>query len=151
MRPRSIVCDRVRAQISVELDGELSQLERAMLAAHVRRCAECRAYGVEVTAFTDELRAAELQVMERPVVVRRLRRAVAGRRWMQVPAAAALALTVVGVATQVAALGPRPAGQSASLGAPVRFPTRAELERELALIAMASGHGRGTGARETVR
>ena len=48
----SAACDRVRAQISLELDSELSQLERAMVAAHVVRCAGCRAFRTGVTAVT---------------------------------------------------------------------------------------------------
>ena len=35
------VCARVREQVSLELDGELSQLEQRMLAAHLERCAAC--------------------------------------------------------------------------------------------------------------
>ena len=71
MRPGipSLVCDRVRAQISVGLDGELSQLERAMLASHLARCAGCARYEQDVTAFTQALRAAPLEPLSRPIVV----------------------------------------------------------------------------------
>ena len=38
------VCSRVREQVSLELDGELSQLEQRMLGAHLERCGGCAAY-----------------------------------------------------------------------------------------------------------
>ena len=37
-----LVCERVRGQVSLMLDGELSQLEQRMVAAHLERCADCR-------------------------------------------------------------------------------------------------------------
>ena len=64
----------MRAQVSLRLDGELSQLELRMLDAHLARCAECREYDADVTRITTELRAAPLERMEIPVVIRRPRR-----------------------------------------------------------------------------
>ncbi|HWQ24220.1 MAG TPA: zf-HC2 domain-containing protein [Gaiellaceae bacterium] len=123
--PRSLVCDRVRAQVSLRLDGELSQLESRMLDAHLARCAECRAYEAAVTAVTNELRAAPLEPLPRPIAVRRPRRlAVAAR--LQAGIAAALALAVVGLATQ---LGPRETEPGVSH--PGRFDTAQQLTREV--------------------
>ena len=48
----SLSCDRAREWASLRLDGELSQLEGAMLASHVDRCAECRTVVAEIEAFT---------------------------------------------------------------------------------------------------
>lgn len=141
-----VVCDRVRAQISLELDGELSQFERAMLAAHLARCPDCRAYEAEVTAFTRALRAAPLERVETRVVVRRPRRVAAVR--LPASVAAVLALAVVGVASQLAANQAADTRLS-SPRAQLRFPTLDELEHELTLIEAASGSRRG--ARETVR
>ena len=64
-----LVCDRVRAQISLELDGELSQLERAMLTSHLARCTDCRVFEAEVTAFTHALRAAPLETLSVPISI----------------------------------------------------------------------------------
>lgn len=131
VRP-GIVCDRVRAQVSLAQDGELSQLERRMLAVHLALCADCRAFGADVTAFTRELRLARLEVPEHAVVVRRLRRPAIAR--LHVAAAAALAIVSLGVASQLAALG----GSDAPLvwsGDPVtQFPTLGELQWELAIL-----------------
>src|SRR5919107_2195430 len=94
----SVGCDRVRAQVSLELDGEISQLERALLGAHLRRCADCRSFRERTRAFTTELRAAPLSRPPADLHVRRPRRiSVVGR--YQAGVAAAMALAIVGVAS----------------------------------------------------
>ena len=133
--PRSVVCDRVREQISLRLDGELSQLESRMLAAHLRRCPTCREYEADVVRFTDEIRSAPLERMERPIVIRRLRRVSALR--LQAGVAAALAVAVLGAVTQIQALETEP-----SFASPERFPTTAQLEREVDQI-IADGNSFG--------
>ena len=75
----SVACDRFREQASLSLDGELSQLERRMLDAHLARCPSCSAFAVEVTAFTEDLRAAPLERPRRPIVVQRPRRIATAR------------------------------------------------------------------------
>lgn len=127
----SVVCQRVRAQVSLQLDDELSQLERRMLEAHLERCPQCSAYAADVTAFTHQLRWAPLETLERPVVVRRPRRLALAR--LQVGAAAVLAVATVGVAAQVTQSGQRDTSLS-SRGAVTQFPTRAELDKELAIL-----------------
>jgi predicted anti-sigma-YlaC factor YlaD len=95
-----MVCERVRGQVSVLLDGELSQLEQRMVAAHLDRCADCRAFEATVRSFTEDLRAAPIEVPSRPIVLRRARRVVFSAR--QVSAAAAtIAVAVLGVASQL--------------------------------------------------
>lgn len=96
MRP-SPICERVRFQVSLELDGELSQFEQAMLTAHVARCAECRAYQDDLLAITRQLRTTPLELLESPIVLPRRRRALA--RPFQVVAVAAVALAAVGSVT----------------------------------------------------
>lgn len=128
----SIICERVRGQVSLELDGQLSQLERTMLAGHIARCGKCRAYRAEVRAFTEALRSAPLAPLEHPVVVRRPRRHVLAR--LQVAAAAMLMLAAVGVATQLGAQQRPGPARSDSAGQVSRFPTRGELEREIAIL-----------------
>lgn len=129
----SVVCERVRAQVSLQLDGELSELEARMLDAHLVRCPDCSAYANNVRSFTHELRAAPLESPSAPVVVRRSRRAILGR--FQVAATAALAIAAVGIASQLAP----PRSQSpafAESGVITQFQTRLELERELAIIEL---------------
>ena len=140
----SAACDRVRAQISLELDGELSQLERAMVAAHVVRCGGCRAFRSGVTAVTRELRAAPLEQPPASVLVRRPRRISSIARF-QAGVAAAMAFTIVGVASQVAA--PQRATTHFPALRVVHFQSQSELNHELALISgsgLSSGSGEAT-------
>jgi anti-sigma factor RsiW len=133
VRP-SVICDRVRSQVSLELDGELSQLERAMVAAHLRRCPECRAYQAQVTSFTRVLREAPLKEMEKPVVVRKPRRAIAGR--LQAGVAAAVALVALGVTGRIA-ISESPAPRSPSVAPQqVGNPSMGDLQNELAILQL---------------
>ena len=133
VRP-SVICDRVRSQVSLDLDGELSQLERAMVAAHLRRCLDCRAYEAQVTAFTRVLREAPLRQMERPVVVRKPRRWVAAR--LQAGVAAAVALVALGVTGRIA-LSESPAPSSPSVAQQqVENPSMGDLQNELAILEL---------------
>jgi predicted anti-sigma-YlaC factor YlaD len=126
----SVNCSRVRAQVSLRLDDELSQLERRMLSAHLERCDDCRVYADEVEEFTLALRAAPPVPLDRPIVVRRPRRLVIAR--MQAGVAAVLAIAAVGLASQVT---PSSSGEVSDWSVTVtRFPTRAETEHELALL-----------------
>ena len=96
---RPAVCERSRAYVSQGLDGELPELERRMLAAHLPRCGACRAYAHEAQAITAALRAAALEPLERPVAPFVPRRHPG--RVRQVAAVAATALVVVGVGSVV--------------------------------------------------
>jgi anti-sigma factor RsiW len=129
VRP-SVICDRVRSQVSLELDGELSQLERAMVSAHLERCPECREYESEVTAFTRVLREAPLKRMESPVVVRRPRRAIVAR--LQAGAAAAIAVAALGAASQVAPDGRSPTAPVE--GRQIQYPSQQQIQGEQAIL-----------------
>lgn len=94
-----MVCERVRGQVSVLLDGELSQLEQRMVAAHLERCADCSAFEATVRSFTEELRATPAVSPQRPIVVRRTRRVSVSA--LQVSAAATIAVAVLGVVSQL--------------------------------------------------
>jgi predicted anti-sigma-YlaC factor YlaD len=137
-------CDRVRSQISLELDGELSQLERAMVAAHVVRCGDCRAFRSGSTAVTRELRAAPLEQPPPSVLVRRPRRISSIARF-QAGVAAAMAFAIVGVASQIAT--PQRANTSFPTLRVVHFQSQTELNHELALLGVA-GSGRSSGSGE---
>ncbi len=67
-RVRDRGCERAKAWASLELDDELSQLERALLAAHLRRCEPCAAYVADVRAATAALRSAPLEQPEGTVL-----------------------------------------------------------------------------------
>ncbi len=57
---RTGVCERARAWVSLSLDGELSELERRLLDAHLGRCAACDAFAAEVEGVVEGLRATPL-------------------------------------------------------------------------------------------
>ena len=125
------VCSRVREQVSLELDGELSQLEQRMLGAHLERCPRCAAYAAEVRDVTERIRNAPRAVMQRPVVVRRRRPLTTVR--LQVGVAAAFALAALGLGTQLASTEPQ--GSLARFeGQPALNPPRSVYEQEQAIL-----------------
>ncbi len=127
-----MVCERVREQVSLLLDGELSELEERMLESHVAQCPPCADFRVSVTTFTESLRAAPFEVLETPIVVQR-RRVISMSR-LQVGVAAVLALAALGLGTR---LQSEPTS-SASLEARAitRFPSDAEIASEAALLRL---------------
>jgi predicted anti-sigma-YlaC factor YlaD len=124
----SVTCTRVREQVSLRLDGELSELEQRMLDSHLTRCQQCRAYSTNVVEFTSALREAPAVPLLRPVIVSRARRISIAR--LQFGVAAALALAALGLGTQ---LSSSRSGTEFS-GAITRYPTQSELDRELAIL-----------------
>ena len=126
-----MICDRVRSQVSLELDGELSQLERAMVAAHLERCPDCSAYESEVTSFTHLLRQAPLKELESPVVIRKPHRTIAAR--LQAGVAAAVAVAALGAASQVVPEAQDPA-RSPSESRQIQYPSLRQIEREQAIL-----------------
>ena len=124
---RSLVCDRVRAQVSLGLDGELSQLETRMIAAHLARCADCAAFEEDVRTFTSELRAAPMEQLENPIeIVRSPRRALPR---VQIGVAAAFAVALLGAMTQLVT----PESDRA-FASPQQYATNTQLSREVAQI-----------------
>jgi anti-sigma factor RsiW len=55
------LCARARFWASLRVDGELSELEGALLDAHLARCAECSATAAGFGASTEALRSARLE------------------------------------------------------------------------------------------
>ena len=128
-------CQRVRAQVSLQLDAELSQLEIRMLEAHLARCSDCREFEADVAEFTAELRAAPLEPLAQPVVIPHRRRfSVIGA---QVGVAAVMALAIAGVAGRMALDELRPASGSRADATARLFETSWQPERELADLAKA--------------
>jgi anti-sigma factor RsiW len=126
------VCARVREQVSLELDGELSQLEQRMLAAHLERCSACATYADDVRDLTERIRSAPPHPMRRPVVIRRARHVSTTR--LQVGIAAAFALAALGLGTQLAASPAREGSLAQYEGQPDLSPPRSVLEREQAIL-----------------
>ena len=127
-----MICERNRAQVSLLLDGELSELEGRMLESHVAQCRPCAEFRASVTTFTESLRAAPFEVLETPIVVQR-RRVISMSR-LQVGVAAAFALAALGLGTH---LQSKPnASVSLQDRAITRFPSDAEIASEAALLRL---------------
>jgi anti-sigma factor RsiW len=110
-------------------DGELSELERKLLDAHVERCAACAHFKTEVACVAAELRAASLHPLPQPVSVPVWRRRQAYARMRTVGAAAAVAVMAIGVASR----SPLPTDDRESLDLPrvTNFANNAQREVEL--------------------
>jgi predicted anti-sigma-YlaC factor YlaD len=91
-------CERARQWASLELDGELSSFERALLDAHAEGCASCTEFRAEIGSLTGALRAAPQERFEGVVIARVRRRA----RIRLAPAAAAMAVAAVGLGSILA-------------------------------------------------
>jgi UDP-N-acetylmuramyl pentapeptide synthase len=105
------VCNRTRMQASLRLDSELSELEEALMAAHLARCANCRSFADDLGTLTDTLRTAPLvePSVEFQIPRRRLRFGIA-----QVGTAAAATITAAIALGGFVGLDPAPARISAS-------------------------------------
>jgi predicted anti-sigma-YlaC factor YlaD len=134
--PASVTCTRVREQVSLRLDGELSELEERMVDSHLARCEQCEAYSASVVEFTSALRDAPAVPLPRPVVVSHARRFSIAR--LQIGVAAALALAALGLGTH---LSSSRSGAELS-GTITRYPTQSELDRELAILGNLSDRER---------
>jgi ferric-dicitrate binding protein FerR (iron transport regulator) len=99
---RDSACERASVWMSLELDGELSQVERALLAAHTRRCAACARARQDFDTLTSMVRTTPLEAPARVFSIPVRRRRVTGVR---VGAAAALVAVAVGLGSLGASLG----------------------------------------------
>jgi predicted anti-sigma-YlaC factor YlaD len=123
-------CERVREQLSLALDGELSELDALRLQTHLRDCPDCSAFEAAMRAATTILRTAEPEEPIFPLMVPRRRRVQV--RMLQAGAAAAAVALVAALSTLNDVSGQRSNTQlfrlspTASLGhndevAPIRF------------------------------
>jgi anti-sigma factor RsiW len=119
----AVSCDRERQLISLAVDGQLSEFERVLLAAHLGRCARCRAFQAELRAVTSVLREAPPVPLETPVsIASRPRFGTARmRRLPALSAAAAIAAAFLGV-----------------VSLPERAPVDRQYERALVAAPLAS-------------
>ncbi len=124
LSPRDGRCERARQWASLRVDGELSELEDALLEQHLEGCASCSAFAVRLAATTEAVRAVPLERpeisyprFERPVI-----RLPVGRRVAIVAVAAAAALgAFVGSSLQKPSPAPAPSG-----GPQLQLPDRPE-------------------------
>ena len=103
MRPfqsRSWACDRARQAVSLRLDGELSQIERALLDRHIERCPDCAVFAADASSFTQALRVSDPVELDMPIPLplrrRRVRDLVRNSgAWVAAASVAATALLAV--------------------------------------------------------
>src|SRR6185312_8453462 len=121
LSPRNGRCERARQWASLRIDGELSELEDALLEKHLEGCASCSAFAIRLAATTEAVRAApqELPKIEYPRFERPVIRLPVGRRVAIVAIAAAAALGAF-----VGSLAAKPAPDPKAGGAPPRYPTQ---------------------------
>ena len=98
--PNGVLCERARTWAALAPDGELSELERKLLDAHVQRCAACAYFAVEVAAVASELIERAGFGLPRPLVVPIWRRRPVYSSVRAVGAAAAVAVMALGVASR---------------------------------------------------
>lgn len=98
-------CARARESVSVQLDGELAELELDRLETHLRFCPECAAWASEVRDVTRMLREASLEAP-----AHRFALPGHGRSW-RVSSAVALTAAAAVVATMFVS----PSGNRASV------------------------------------
>jgi predicted anti-sigma-YlaC factor YlaD len=87
-------CEHARERISLQLDGELSSFEQSALHTHLNACRACRVYAACVGKVSGQLRDAQLEQPQVPVVLPHRSRLRVPTRAVQVAAAAAVAMVV---------------------------------------------------------
>jgi predicted anti-sigma-YlaC factor YlaD len=100
------LCERARAWSSLRADGELSELESALLDAHLCRCTACRSFADGAAEVAAALRAAGLE-RPAPLALVLPRRRRPARRALQAVAASAL-LVVAGTLGTLAGFDRQP-------------------------------------------
>ncbi len=115
---RQYDCARARSLVSLWLDDELSELERALLDAHLDACSECREFKLSAEGITTALRAAPLDPFQGGVVMPR--RAQSRRHATRLVVGAAAAVAAVSIA---GVIGPSSSRHAVSPSQPslVRF------------------------------
>jgi predicted anti-sigma-YlaC factor YlaD len=137
MPQTSHLCERARSWASLRTDGELSELESALLDAHLERCDACRAFAQGTEAVALAIRSAEPQTMAPlALVLRRARHT--GLRALQVAAAVVVVVSAGIVAAVTGPSGNARAVKPVAMVAGVDSPDRLRELRRPALV----GQGR---------
>jgi predicted anti-sigma-YlaC factor YlaD len=122
-------CARARAWVSHEVDGELAQLERLFLGAHVRRCAECARFAENVRAVTDVVRSTPLESPSRTFEIP-VRRPARMRVAVRLAIATALVALAGGLGVLSGSNGGEPVRQATSPVGDVAFAVQQSVDRE---------------------
>jgi anti-sigma factor RsiW len=127
------LCARARFWASLRVDGELSELEGALLDAHLGRCGECREFEASATGSAVLLREAPLAVPS-PVVVQAAR---SPRRVLLVAGAAAAVIGAAllgGLVNGAVAPGSPTTARSVAVVASVETPDQLRRLRRTSLL-----------------
>ena len=87
-------CEQAREHVSLQLDGELSPFHQSALNAHLKACGACRSYAAVTATVSAQLREAQPEQPQFPVVLPHRSRIRVPTRAVQVAAAAAVAMVV---------------------------------------------------------
>lgn len=135
-------CERTRALVSAWLDGELSELGRARLDAHVGECDACREYRRSAQHTTRLLRSEPLQELRIPIVLPRPRHRLARIAQAGSAAAAAAAVAVIALAGTFERHPAQPPALSRTAPTHVEAPNLDfQLLRNVALARFVRPHG----------
>jgi predicted anti-sigma-YlaC factor YlaD len=111
-------CERARAWVSLGLDGELSQVEQALLRAHVGRCTPCAGFARDLGGLTHRIRSTPLERPHgRPLEWGGMpaRRRSTGMHVLRLSAAVAAVVVAAGLGSLAGSLSPRQPAHAASL------------------------------------
>jgi anti-sigma factor RsiW len=114
-------CERARQWSSLRLDGELSELEAALLEKHLEACSSCVSFAQRLTATALSLRTA-------PSEAPRIRFEIPKRTRVSFPASRRVAVAAIaaalGLGSLVGSMLHRPAANLAPEGPQISFLTR---------------------------
>lgn len=127
------MCERARSWASLRADGELSELECALLDAHLGHCSSCRSFAQGTEEIAAALRSSRVDVPA-PVVLRPERARRTGLRALQVAAAVAVVVSAGVIAAVSGPAGGPGAAESVSMVAGVDSPDGLRALRRPALI-----------------
>ncbi|MGB2874625.1 MAG: zf-HC2 domain-containing protein [Gaiellaceae bacterium] len=131
-------CERARQWASADVDGELSRFEQVLLEGHLGDCVSCSEFHASIGGLTRTLRAVPLELVP-AIEIGRIRRRLSLRL---APAAAAMAVAVVGFGSIMASSALRPGSvgslQSAGPSSDVSFPDTMNLRTSKALVFRAA-------------
>ena len=130
-------CEQARERVSLELDGELSPYESALLDRHLSTCGACATFAIDVRAYTVMLRATPLEPAPQSWI---LRRPAASRFAARVAAGTAAAAAAVLVAVSTVSLDGRADQATAHFGYSPAALTRSRGAENLGVQRLSAQH-----------
>jgi hypothetical protein len=122
-------CERARAWASLDLDGELGDLENILLEEHLHRCHPCAAFVESIRVVASAVRSAPLELPVRPLELP-VRRRIAPVVTRLASVAAILALAT-GLGFLGSALSEREGAIPASTGPEIALLSPSSVDREI--------------------